>query len=153
MRTFAVVLTLALGMVFPGATDANAAKKPTNITVKLREFTITPLPSAEANAGKVRMKAINTGTLTHEMVLVRAASETALPKVTTPGGERAVGAVDEEAIPEQDTIGETGDVKPGKTVTKTFKLSPGHYIMFCNIDDATGNHFARGMESSFDVTK
>jgi len=153
MRTFAVVLTLPLGMVFAGATDANAAKKPTNITVKLQEFTITPLPSAEANAGKVRMKAINTGTLTHEMVLVRAASETALPKVTTPGGERAVGAVDEEAIPEQDTVGETGDVKPGKTVTKTFKLSPGRYVMFCNIDDATGNHFAKGMESSFVVTK
>ena len=152
-RTFGVVLTLALGMVFVGATDASAAKKPSNITVKLQEFTLTPLPSAEAHAGKVRMKAVNTGTLTHEMVLVRAASSTALPKVTTPGGERAVGAVDEEAIPEQDTVGETGDVKPKKTVTKTFTLSPGRYVMFCNIDDATGNHYAKGMYSSFVVTK
>ena len=152
-RTFGVVLTLAFSMVFVGATDANAAKKPTNISVKLQEFSIVPLPSAEANAGKVRIKAVNSGTLTHEMVLVRAASETALPKVTTPGGERPVGAVDEEAIPEQDKVGETGDVKPGKTVTKTFTLSPGRYVMFCNIDDGTGNHFARGMESSFFVTK
>jgi hypothetical protein len=44
-------------------------------------------------------------------------------------------------------------VKPKKTVTKTFKLSPGRYVMFCNIDDATGNHFAMGMSSSFVVTK
>jgi hypothetical protein len=98
-RKFGVVLTLALGTVFVGATDANAAKKPTNITVKLEEFTITPLPSAEAKAGNVRIKAINTGTLTHEMVLVRAAALTALPKVTTSGGERAVGPSTKKRFP------------------------------------------------------
>jgi uncharacterized cupredoxin-like copper-binding protein len=153
-RGFVVVLALASLVVLGSATDANAAAKPkTNITVKLQEFTITPLPSAEAKAGTVRMKATNKGTVTHEMVLVRAASVESLPKVTTGGGERKVGAVDEEAISEQDKVGETGDVKPGKTVTKNFKLTPGRYVMFCNIDDATGNHFAEGMSSSFVVTK
>jgi plastocyanin len=149
-RTVAGLLALALVVAF--AADANAAKNP-KITVKLQEFTINPLPSAEAKAGKVQMKITNTGSLTHEMVLVRAASVTALPKVTTAGGERKVGAVDEEAIAERDKMGETGDVKAGKTVTKTFKLRPGHYVMFCNIDDAAGNHFARGMYDEFVVTK
>jgi uncharacterized cupredoxin-like copper-binding protein len=149
---FGVVLILAL-VVFVYATDANAAKKPKNITVKLQEFTLTPLPSAEVKAGTVRMKAANKGTLTHEMVLVRAASVAALPTVTTGGGERKIGAVDEEVIREQDKMGETGDVKPGKAVTKTFELRPGHYVMFCNLDDASGNHFVEGMSSSFVVTK
>jgi uncharacterized cupredoxin-like copper-binding protein len=148
-----IVVLIAASVVFAGATNANAAKKPRNITIKLQEFSITPLPSAEVKAGTVRMKATNKGTVTHEMVLVRAASAAALPKVTTGGGERKVGAVDEEAIPEKDTIGETGDVKAGKAVTKTFKLRPGRYVMFCNIDDTTGNHFAEGMSSSFVVTK
>jgi uncharacterized cupredoxin-like copper-binding protein len=152
-RRFGVVLALASLALLGSANDANAATKPQSLTIKLQEFTITPLPSAQAKAGTVRMKAINKGTVTHEMVLVKAASPESLPKVTTGGGERKVGAVDEEAISEQNTIGETGDVKPGKTVTKTFKLTPGRYVMFCNIDDATGNHFAQGMTSSFVVTK
>jgi len=151
-KTF-VVLALAFVVMVGFAANANAAKKPTKIAVKLQEFTITPLPSAEAKAGTVRMKVRNTGTITHEMVLVRAPSATALPKVVTAGGERTVGAIDEEAIPEQNKMGETGDVKPRKTVTKTFKLRPGHYVMFCNIDDAAGNHFARGMYDEFVVTK
>ena len=150
-KTF-FLLALALVMVSAFTADATAARNQ-KIAIKLQEFTIDPLPSSEARAGKVQMKVTNTGTLTHEMVLVRAASVTKLPKVTTPGGERAVGAVNEEAIAERDKMGETGDVKPGKTVTKTFRLRPGHYVMFCNIDDTAGNHFARAMYDEFVVTK
>jgi uncharacterized cupredoxin-like copper-binding protein len=153
MKRTVVSLALAVVVMVAFGADANAAKKPTSIAVKLQEFTLLPLPSAEAKAGTVRMKVTNKGTLTHEMVVVRAASVTALPKVTTAGGERTVGAVDEEAIPKQNQMGETGDVKPGKAVTKTFKLRPGHYVMFCNIDDAAGNHFVRGMYDEFVVTK
>ena len=71
-KTFSVVVTMAWVVAFVSATDAYAAKKPTVITVNLSEFTIAPLPSAEAKAGNVRMKVTNKGTLTHEMVLVRA---------------------------------------------------------------------------------
>jgi hypothetical protein len=133
-----------LALVLAFAAGANAAQKP-KLTVTLQEFTMLVLPSAETKAGTVRMKVINKGSLTHEMVLVRAVSVTALPKVTTGGGARMVGAVDEEAIPERDKVGETGDVKPRKAVTKTFRLRPGRYVIFCNIDDASGNHFAHAM--------
>src|SRR5262249_37888409 len=112
-------------MVSAFTADAHAVKNQ-KINVKLQEFTILPLPSAEARAGKVQMRVTNPGTITHERVLVRAASAAALPTITTAGGERKVGAVDEEAISERNKMGETGDVKPGKTVTKTFKLRPGH---------------------------
>jgi uncharacterized cupredoxin-like copper-binding protein len=151
-RASGALFALALVLAFSFAADANAASKQ-KITVKLQEFTMVPLPSAESKAGTVGMKAVNKGSNTHEMVLVRAASVTALPRVTTGGGERKVGAVDEEAIPQRDKMGETGDVKPGKAVTKNFKLRPGRYVMFCNVDDASGNHFAAGMYAEFVVTK
>jgi uncharacterized cupredoxin-like copper-binding protein len=153
MRRTVAVLALASVVMVAFVADANAAKKPTKLAVKLDEFTLLTLPSAEAKAGTVRMKVTNKGAITHEMVLVRAPSASSLPKVTTAGGERTVGAIDEEAIPEQNKMGETGDVKPGKVVTKTFKLRPGRYVMFCNIDDAAGNHFARGMYDEIVVTK
>jgi mono/diheme cytochrome c family protein len=127
----------------------------TKTTVKLTEYAMTPHPAA-VEAGNVTIKAVNVGVITHELVLVRAPSAASLPLVTAPGGERAVGAVDEEAIAKTDTIGETGDVKPGKTVTKTFPLTPGTYVMFCNIDDKNAdgtvtNHFVHGMTAVLTV--
>ena len=57
--------------------------------------------------------------------------------------------VDEEAIAESDKMGETGDVAARSSVTKTFDLPAGTYVMFCNIDSKNGagvlNHFTRGM--------
>lgn len=120
-------------------------------TVVLREYSMSPRPD-QVKAGKVKITVHNEGTITHEMVLVRAASPAALPRVTTATGERAVGDVDEEAIAEADTIGETGDVPAGKTVVKTFTLTPGTYVMFCNIDSNTAsgmlNHFNQGMSAT-----
>jgi mono/diheme cytochrome c family protein len=123
--------------------------------VNLTEYSMVPRPGV-VKAGNVKIIAHNVGVITHELVLVRAPSIASLPLVTTPGGERAVGAVDEEAIAKSDTIGETGDVKPGKTVTKTFALTPGTYVMFCNIDDKNAdgtvtNHFVRGMAATLVV--
>ena len=124
-------------------------------TVKLEEYQIIPAPT-QYKAGTVTLTVKNIGTMTHEMVLLRAPSAAALPKVATAGGERAVGDVDEEAIPKLDTIGETGDVKPGATVVKSFHLSPGTYVMICNIDDkqpdgSVISHFQRGMSATITV--
>jgi hypothetical protein len=96
----------------------------------------------------------NVGSMTHELVIVRAASPAALPRVKT-AGERSVGAVDEEAIPESAKMGESGDVTAGSTVTKTFDLTPGTYVVFCNIDTKNGNavlnHFMKGMVATLVV--
>jgi len=124
-------------------------------TVKLEEYQIIPAPT-QYKAGAVTLAVKNIGTMTHEMVLLRAPSAAALPKVTTAGGDRAVGDVDEEAIPKSDTMGETGDVKPGATVVKSFRLSPGTYVMICNIDDkqpdgSVVSHFQRGMSATITV--
>ena len=123
-------------------------------TVALEEFKITAHPPV-VKPGGVTFRVSNVGTITHELVLVRAPSADALPKVKT-AGERAVGDVDEEAIPEADKAGEAGDVPAGKQVTKSFDLSPGTYVMFCNIDtknpDGTiTNHFQAGMHATVTV--
>ena len=120
------------------------------VNVRLQEYSMVAAP-ASVKAGKVSFTIKNSGTITHEVVLVRAPSVEALPRVTVAGGERAVGDVDEEAIPEADLPGEA-EVEQGKTVKTTIALTPGTYVMICNIDtvlpDGTvGNHFQRGMYS------
>jgi uncharacterized cupredoxin-like copper-binding protein len=127
----------------------------TSETVALQEFKITTHP-AVVKAGPVSFQVSNVGTIVHELVLVRYPSVAALPKVTKPGGERAVGDVDEEAIPEADKAGEAGDVSPAKKVVKSFNLEAGSYVMFCNIDiknpDGTvTNHFQAGMRATVTV--
>ncbi len=158
----AIAMLLSLAALFTAAhavsraNDANGRLSkleaqgvlPRTSKVTLEEFSIAAHPSV-VKAGQVTLSVSNVGTMTHELVIVRAASSAALPLVTKAGGERSVGAVDEEAIPEADKMGETGDVPAKSTVTKTFALPPGTYVMFCNIDTKQGssviNHFARGM--------
>ncbi|MBK5289667.1 MAG: hypothetical protein JJE46_14485 [Acidimicrobiia bacterium] len=123
-------------------------------TVTLQEFSISVAPGL-VRAGRVTFDVRNVGGMTHELVIVRAASAEALPKVTT-AGERSVGAVDEEAIPESDKMGEAGEVKAQGHVTKTFKLPPGEYVVFCNIDNinqdgSVTNHFVKGMHATLTV--
>jgi len=128
---------------------------PSATTVTLQEYTMTP-HAAILKAGDVRLSVNNVGSVTHEMVLVKEPSVSALPIVQTATADRAVGDVNEEAIPGSSKMGETGDVKPGKTVIKTFKLTPGTYVMFCNIDDKNPdgtvlNHFHHGMSATITV--
>jgi hypothetical protein len=124
-----------------------------SVKVTLEEFTITPHP-ALVKSGAVTFDVENVGSITHEMVIVRAANPAALPKVTK-AGERSVGAVNEEAIPAANKIGETGDVPARTHVTKTFNLAPGTYVLFCNIDNHSDgtvlNHFQHGMSATLTV--
>ena len=134
---------------------AAAGVVPTSVHARLQEFSIAPKAS-EVKAGTVTFVATNRGSITHELVVVRAPSVASLPIVTAPGGARAVGAVDEEAIAETDKAGETGDIAPGKSVTKRLKLTPGSYVIFCNIDNkapdgTVTNHFQSGMSATLTV--
>ena len=122
--------------------------------ITLQEFSII-VHSGPVQSGKVTLHVANVGSITHELVIIRAASASALPRVKK-AGERSVGAVNEEAIPETSKMGETGDVAAGSSVTKTFNLPSGTYVMFCNIDNKiTGgtvfNHFMHGMVATLTV--
>jgi uncharacterized cupredoxin-like copper-binding protein len=121
--------------------------------IRLQEFSIAVHPGL-VQSGTVKFVVHNAGAMTHELVVFRAPSASAIPKVTK-AGERSVGAIDEEAVAESDKMGETGDVKAGSTVTKTFDLAPGTYVMFCNIDGKVNgkpfNHFTHGMVATLTV--
>jgi hypothetical protein len=125
----------------------------TTASVTLQEFSIAVHPGL-VQSGNVTLTVANTGSITHELVIVRAASASALPRVKK-AGERSVGAVNEEVIAEADKMGETGDVPARTTVTKTLDLPPGTYVMFCNIDNKSSgsvlNHFTHGMVATLVV--
>ncbi len=121
------------------------------IRVELQEYSMVVRPTS-VKAGAVKFTVHNRGTMTHEMVLVRAAQRRRAPE-----GLRRRTASDWWATStrrrsrEADKPGEA-EIKKGATVTKTIQLTPGTYVMFCNIDttlpDGTSfNHFQRGMSN------
>jgi uncharacterized cupredoxin-like copper-binding protein len=149
IRRLAVAAMLT-GVVVIGAGPSIAATaKPPKQSLTLTEYQITPALQFIAK-GKSNFVAKNSGTVKHEVVVVRGTDPSALP--TNPDG-----SVDEGQIPKRDKVGETGDVKSGKTKSKTLKLSAGSYILFCNIidtepDGSQLSHFANGMYTTINAS-
>jgi len=140
-----LALALAAGAMPSLATTA----KPPKQKLTLTEYQITPALQFIAK-GKSRFVAQNTGTVKHEVVIVRGTDPSALP--TKPDG-----SVDEDHIPKSAKVGETGNVKAGKTKSKTLKLGAGSYILFCNIidtqpDGSQVSHFAKGMYTTINAS-
>jgi plastocyanin len=128
-------------------------------TFVLTEFKVALVGNIPS--GAVEIKVENRGSETHELVIVSAQNAESLPK-------KADGSVDEDQIPEEDKLGETGDIEAHTTVTQTFDLAPGNYVAFCNIVDSMSmddmgmmggatstsmghGHFVEGMHLDFTV--
>jgi hypothetical protein len=141
---------MVVGIAAIGTTPSLAANaKPPKQKLTLTEYQITPALQYIAK-GKSNFLAQNTGTVKHEVVIVRGTDPSALP--TKPDG-----SVDEDQIPKSNKVGETGDVKAGKTKSKTLKLGTGSYILFCNIvdtepDGSQVSHFAKGMYTTINAS-
>jgi uncharacterized cupredoxin-like copper-binding protein len=97
---------------------------------------------ATASSGKVTISAPNEGQLVHELVLAKTNTDPgSLP--TTSDGE-----VDEAKLEQKgEDAGEIADVAPQATKQGTFDLTPGKYVMFCNIP----GHYAQGMYGTLTV--
>jgi len=144
-----VFATVAAGAMVLGMTAPAGAKEPPKIKVRLIEFEVQPALDYIAK-GKSKFVLKNAGTETHEFVMVRGDDVAALPTA-------ADGSVDESQIPKADEVGEVEDIKAGKSKSKAFKLSPGSYILFCNLvdeeeDGTTVSHFAEGMHTTIDAS-
>ena len=136
--------------VQPGATQASAtetqAAQPAagagGLTIGMKDYAFSPADPT-ANAGTVRISTPNQGQVSHEMVLL---------KTNQPAGSLPTlknGEVDEEGLEANgvDSPGEIEDVGAGQTKSGTFKLTPGRYVMICNLP----GHYRQGMYGTLTV--
>ena len=113
------------------------------------KMTLTPTP-ASVPAGNVTFVVKNTGTIDHEMIVLKTdVPFDQLPVVDSndPPVPVTSGA---DKVSEDGSVGETGDpnVKPGQTRTFTVKnMVAGNYVLVCNI----AKHYGMGMRAAFTV--
>jgi len=102
-------------------------------------------------AGDVTFVVKNTGTIDHEMVVLKSSVAFDQLPVTYGGDPPAPVASGADKVSEAGNVGETGDpnLKPGVTRTFTIKnMVAGSYVLVCNI----AKHYPKGMRAAFTVT-
>jgi uncharacterized cupredoxin-like copper-binding protein len=119
------------------------------VDVTLQEFSVIPAQASVAS-GEVTFNATNEGPDDpHELVVVK----TDLDLASLPTKED--GSVDEEGSGVS-VIGEIEEFDPGQSMSATFTLEPGKYVLLCNIveeeDGQTIAHYRNGMRAAFEVT-
>jgi hypothetical protein len=140
------VLLMAIAMFGPlvfAAVACAGGKEGTSVTVRLSEWEAAPA-AREIEPGKVRFEVSNSGTMPHELVVV---------KSDLPPEELEVvnGKVDESRV---NVIDRTPSVAASGNAESTLELSPGKYVLLCNIVDQPAgaeavSHFENGMYASF----
>jgi uncharacterized cupredoxin-like copper-binding protein len=118
------------------------AAKPATGAVKgeEKEWAIS-LDSYSHTAGSITFDLTNAGTIAHEFLVVRSdLTSTALLANVDATTKR----IDEALL---DVIDEQPEYEPGAPGTVTVTLTPGHYVVMCNIE----GHYKAGMYADFDV--
>ena len=123
-------------VVSAAATPAKTSHPPAlahTASVALREFSVVPAVT-QAAAGKFTFHVHNTGAITHEFVVIR---------TNKAAGDLLKGARADET----GNVGETGDLRAGRTKNLTLNLKPGHYAFICNLP----GHYKAGQHADFTV--
>jgi Copper binding proteins, plastocyanin/azurin family len=89
-------------------------------------------------AGTVVFTVKNTGTLEHELVVLK--TDVAADKIKADADEPG-------KMSEEGSLGESGDIAAGETKTFSLNLTPGHYVFMCN----QPGHYMLGMHIAFTV--
>jgi len=112
-----------------------------SLEIKMGDYFFSP-SAVTAKAGKATIEAPNEGTVEHELVVFKTNMNPAeLP--TESNGE-----VDEEKLDEiAGEEGEVSEVAAGETKSGSFNLTPGKYVIFCNLP----GHYAQGMYGTLTV--
>ena len=147
--------TAAVSLAFAGCggggdnetstTQAQAPAQPSgsgSLTIGMSDYAFTP-NDGTTNAGMVTISAPNQGQLPHELVLFKTnKSPVSLPTLSN-------GEVDDEGLEASgvDSPGEIEDVGPGETKSAALKLTPGKYVMICNLP----GHYKQGMYGTLTV--
>ena len=112
-------------------------------------MSITVSPSS-VRAGDVTFVVKNTGTIDHEMIVLKTDTPYDKLPVVDGGDPPAPVATGADKVDEGTSVGETGDpnVKPGETRTFTVtNMVAGKYVLVCNI----AKHYGMGMRVGFTV--
>jgi uncharacterized cupredoxin-like copper-binding protein len=110
------------------------------VAVTVSDFKVA-LVQHKLPPGKVTFKVVGGGPTAHELVLFRTdLAPTKLP--TNPDGTK----VDEEGKGVKH-VDEVEDVTPGATKQLTVELSPGNYVLLCNLS----GHYKLGMTTGLTV--
>ncbi len=122
-----------------GVTVPVADGTPVSITASDQSETAQSFALApkSVKAGKTTFTFVNGGNRKHEMIILK--TDTAFDKFVVD----ASGKVSEDA-----SVGEISETEAGATVVKSFDLTPGAYVLVCNIE----KHYAQGMKVAFTVT-
>ena len=135
------VALLVFGLAACGGGDGNddVPAGPPEIKVGLAEWQVT-VDVASVASGDVTFNASNDGGLPHELVVLKTDLEASnLPVESATVDEAAAGEVVGEIQPDQ--------LPAGASASATFNLTPGSYVLFCNIPA----HYEQGMRTSLTV--
>jgi uncharacterized cupredoxin-like copper-binding protein len=125
------------------AAAAGGAAGGKTVEIKMGDYYFDP-KDATAKAGTTTIEAPNEGAVEHELVLFK--TNMSPGKLPT----EASGDVSEEKLDQvAEEAGEIADIESGDTGSEEFNLTPGKYVMFCNLP----GHYARGMYGTVTVTK
>jgi uncharacterized cupredoxin-like copper-binding protein len=135
MPRIIALVTIAVVAAVGALTASAATGSHTPVTVKLKEFTLTPSLKAD-KAGKITFVVKNAGKIEHEFVVM---------KTNVAPGKLPVNA--KSRVPEKGVVGEIGDIAAGQTKKKAFRLAPGKYVLLCNLV----GHYKAGQYAGFIV--
>lgn len=110
------------------------------IAADLSEWAVKPAASS-APGGQVTFRIRNRGAEIHEFLVVR--SDLALDKLPVDDA----GDVSEDGAG-LEFVDEREGLQPGSTTDLTVNLTPGRYVLLCNLP----THYAQGMLTGFEVT-
>jgi uncharacterized cupredoxin-like copper-binding protein len=116
----------------PAALDASSG----NAAVTATDFKFSA-SAIDAPAGKLKLTLTNSGSIPHELVLLKTSA--------APGSLKVVAA--SERVSEAASVGEVSEIKAGISKSTTFDLKPGRYVYVCNIP----GHYAAGMHGALVV--
>lgn len=109
------------------------------VDVTLADFTVEASP-ASASAGSLTFNATNDGAMEHELVIIKTDTAPGDLPLNDAGSE-----ADEDAAGE--VIGKIEGIPAGETMSDTFELEAGKYVLICNIP----GHYPAGMHTAFEV--
>lgn len=124
-----------------GATSEADSAGGKTVEVKMGDYFFSP-EDVTAQSGPTTIEAPNEGSVEHELVVFKTNLDPS--KLPTESN----GDVDEEKLDEiAEEAGEVADVEAGETKSENFKLTPGKYVIFCNLP----GHYAQGMYGTLTV--